>query len=113
MASSFVQAQQLKQISSKEAIKMINKNTVVLDVRTAEEFNQGHIKGAINIDILQPDALDKIGKLNPGSTYLVHCRTQNRSAIAVDHMIKKRFKNIYLMTDGYNGWSKNKLPVSK
>ena len=112
-ATSFVQAQQLKQITSTEAVKMINKNTVVLDVRTAEEFNQGHIKGATNIDIRQPNALDKIVKLNPNAIYIVHCRTNHRSAIAVEHMLAKGFKHIYQITDGFNGWSQNKLPITK
>lgn len=108
-------AQQHKQITSKEAAKMLNTNRsiVVLDVRTPDEFNQGHIKGAINIDIRQSDAFNKIGKLNPNAAYMVHCRTQNRSTVAVDYMLSKGFKNIYLMTDGYNGWSLNNLPTTK
>jgi rhodanese-related sulfurtransferase len=111
--SLLAQTPQLKQITSKEAVKMLNKNIVVLDVRTADEFNQGHIKGAINIDIKQANAFDKISKLNPEATYLVHCRTSHRSTNAVDYMLTKGFKKIYQMIDGYSGWSQNNFPVTK
>ena len=111
----FAQAQQLKQVTSKEAANMLksDKNLVVLDVRTAEEFKDGHIKGALNIDIRQPDAFVKIDKLNRNARYVVHCRTNHRSQVAVDHMMQSGFKNIIQIMDGFNGWSQNGLPVVK
>ena len=112
---SLAQGQQPKQVTSKEAAKMLksDKSLVVLDVRTAEEFNNGHIKGANNIDIRQPDAFVKIDKLDRNTRYIVHCRTNHRSKIAVDHMVQSGFKNIIQITDGFNGWSQNSLPVVK
>jgi len=112
---SFVQGQQVKQLTSIEAEKMImsSKKDVVLDVRTADEFSQGHIKGAINIDIKQSEAFDKINELDHNATYIVHCRTNHRSTTAVNHMFEEGFKNIYQMTDGFNGWSTNGLPLTK
>ncbi len=111
----FAQGQQLKQVTSKEAANMLksDKNLVVLDVRTAEEFKDGHIKGALNIDIRQPDAFVKIDKLNRNARYVVHCRTNHRSQVAVDHMMQSGFKNIIQIMDGFNGWSQNGLPVVK
>jgi phage shock protein E len=56
-----INAQSKIEVNSKEVNKMLQKDKklVVLDVRTADEFKDGHIKGAINIDIKQPDALSK------------------------------------------------------
>lgn len=110
-----VNAQTKKDINSKEVNLMLQKDKklVVLDVRTPEEFNAGHIKGAINIDIKQPDALSKIDKLDHQAKYIVHCRTNHRSKIAVDHMVQSGFKTIYQMVDGMNGWNENKLPLTK
>lgn len=104
---------QIKEVNSKEVASMIKKDNkwVVLDVRTADEFNARHIKGAINIDIRQPDALRKIDKLDRNARYIVHCRTNHRSKIAVDHMVQSGFKTVYQMMDGMNGWDENKLPV--
>ena len=90
-----------------------NNKLIVLDVRTAEEFNAGHIIGAINIDIKQPDALSKIDKLDHNAKYIVHCRTNNRSEIAVNHMVESGFVSVYQMMDGFNGWSENGFPVVK
>ena len=111
----FIHAQEIKQINSPEVNTMLQKDKklVVLDVRTLEEFNAGHIKGAINIDIKQSDALTKIDKLDHNAKYIVHCRTNHRSKIAVDHMVQSGFKNLFQMTDGFNGWSQNNLPMEK
>ena len=102
-------------VNSKEVSLMLQKDTklIVLDVRTVEEFRDGHIKGALNIDIRQPDALAKIDKLDHNANYIVHCRTNHRSKIAVDHMIQSGFKSIYQMMDGFMGWSQNSLPIEK
>jgi rhodanese-related sulfurtransferase len=108
-------AQQVTQINSKEVQTKIakEKNWVILDVRTAEEFNTGHIKGAINIDIRQPNAFSEIDKLNHKAKYIVHCRTNHRSKIAVDHMVENGFKTVYQMTDGFSGWISNNLEIQK
>jgi rhodanese-related sulfurtransferase len=110
-----ITAQNKVSVSSKQVSSMLlkDKKIIVLDVRTAEEFSYGHIKGALNIDIRQPDAFSKIDKLNKNVKYIVHCRTNHRSGIAVNHMIQSGFKNIYQMMDGWSGWSMNNLPVQK
>lgn len=115
MMGTIANAQQVKQITSTEASKMLKADPklVVLDVRTAEEFRAGHIKGAINIDIKQADALARIDKLDHKAKYIVHCRTHHRSQTAVDHMAQSGFKNVFQMSDGFSGWSQNGLPQVK
>jgi rhodanese-related sulfurtransferase len=105
----------IKQVTSAEVISILNSDNkvFVLDVRTAGEFNAGHVKDAIHIDINQSDALQKIDKLDHNATYVVHCRTNHRSKIAVDHMVVSGFKHLYHMMDGFNGWSQNRLPTIK
>ena len=110
-----IDAQNKIEVNSKKVNKMIrrDKKLIVLDVRTAEEFNEGHIKGAINIDVRQPDALEKIDKLDHNAKYIVHCRTNHRSKTASDHMVQSGFKTVYQMMDGITGWNQNKLSVMK
>ena len=110
-----IAAQTKVEVNSKQVNSMLQKDKkwIVLDVRSAEEFNSGHIKGAQNIDIRQPDAFSKIDKLNKNAKYIVHCRTNHRSGIAVEHMMQSGFKNIYQMMDGWSGWLTNNLPVQK
>ena len=116
MLASFsnVEAQK-KQLNSPEIKEVLknNKTIIILDVRTAEEFAAGHLKGARNIDIRLQDAYSKIDKLNPNATYLVYCRTNHRSGMAVDYMMQKRFKTVYQMMDGFPGWAANKLEIQK
>lgn len=108
-------AQNKIEVNSDEVNKMLQKDKklIVLDVRTAKEFNEGHIKGAINFDILQSEAFDKIDKLDRNAKYIVHCRTNHRSKTALDHMQHSGFKTVYQMMDGIKGWNENKLPVMK
>lgn len=110
-----INAQKKVEVNSKEVNTMVQKDKklIVLDVRTADEFKEGHLKGAINIDIRQPDALSKIDKLDHNAKYIVHCRTNHRSQIAVEHMVQSGFKTVYQMMDGFSGWNENKLPLVK
>lgn len=105
--------QSMKEISSIEAHEIISKEQgwIVLDVRTVDEYELGHIKGAKLIDIRDPLFLSKIQRLDRQSNYIVHCRTSNRSRIAIEQMQNQGFKNLYLIKDGMIGWEKNKLPV--
>ena len=110
-----VQAQMRLKVNSQEVSAMLNKDKelIVLDARSANEFKQGHIKGAINIDILQKEAFSKIDKLNREDKYIVYCHTYRRSGMTVDHMAKSGFKTVYQMIDGFAGWTANMLTVQK
>ena len=110
-----INAQTRTEVNSKQASVLIQKDSklIVLDVRTLEEFKEGHIKGAINIDIRQEDAFSKIDKLNRNAKYLVYCRTNHRSGMAVDHMMQSGFRNVTQMMDGFPDWAANKLAVQK
>lgn len=111
----FAQAQKIVQVTSNEVSTLLEKNKkwIVLDVRTPAEFKEGHIKNAINIDITADDSHQKIDKLNKKAKYIVHCRTNRRSGVAVEYMNKQGFKSIYQMSDGYTGWSTNNKPIEK
>jgi len=69
-------------------------NVVILDVRTSAEFNESHVKGALNIDIRENDFKDKIAKMDKSKTYKVYCRSGNRSSQAIKIMKDLDFKNI-------------------
>ncbi|HLP05648.1 MAG TPA: rhodanese-like domain-containing protein [Paludibacter sp.] len=103
------------QLESPEARKLLKSNPsmVVLDVRTAEEFGAGHLKGAKNIDIRQDDFYSKVDKLDRNATYLVYCRTNHRSGAATDYMVQKGFKHVYQMMDGFPGWAANNFVYEK
>src|SRR5262245_49956905 len=63
-----------KNVNVDEFEKMrADKQSRVLDVRTAREFATGHLPGAINIDINAPDFEQKVAALDKSKSYLVHC----------------------------------------
>lgn len=90
------------------AEKMKDEQVIVLDVRTPDEFRQGHIPGAELIDYLAPDFSTRIASLDKNKTYLVYCAAGSRSAKASDIMTKNGFKNIYNLQGGYNAWNGEK-----
>lgn len=61
--------------------------TAIIDVRTPGEFAEGHVEGAINIDVQSPDFASQIASLDPDGSYLVYCRSGRRSADAARQMI--------------------------
>ena len=67
---------------------------VVIDVRTPQEFAEGHLDGAVNIDVNSADFAARIRALDPGARYLVYCRSGNRSAQAVERMKAAGFTSV-------------------
>jgi len=84
---------------------------VILDVRTPDEYNSGRIAGAINIDIYAANFREEIGKLDRARTYVVYCRTGNRSRQAGDMMVSMGFRTVYNMTAGITEWQAAGFPV--
>lgn len=103
-----------KNVTPDEAEKLINsrKDLVVLDVRTADEFEAGHIKGAINTSFLDDDFEQKL-KAVEGKPVLVHCASGGRSAKAVKQMLGKEFPELYHMNGGMKAWKDANKEVVK
>ena len=84
-----------------------------VDVRTAKEFDEGHIPNAVNIDVLQPDFLQKsLSSLPCKRTIAVNCRSGKRSKKAAELLAKKGYKVVELDT-GFNGWMEEGKEVTK
>lgn len=83
---------------------MSKNNTVVIDVRTAEEFNTGHIPGAINIDVKRENFQENIKVLDTSKNYLLYCRTGRRSETALQIMIENGFRNVRHLKGGIESW---------
>jgi len=91
--------------------KTLESGVVTLDVRTPGEFIEGHISGAINIDVEGMNFATEIEKLDKEATYAVYCRSGRRSAIAVQTMKDAGFKNLFNMNAGTEEWSAAGLPL--
>ena len=90
-----------------------DKKGTVLDVRTAKEFEAGHIPGAVNIDINAADFDKKVAELDKSKTYLVHCASGVRSVRACDKMNRMDFRQLINLQGGMKAWEKAGKPVEK
>lgn len=94
-------------ILDKSSFKMaINtKNVQLVDVRTPNEFNTGHIKNAQNIDFFNKnDFTVNFNKLNKEEPVYIYCRSGNRSQKAARKLVNLGFKKIYDLKGGYMNW---------
>lgn len=108
------QPEGFKSLTVKEYAKAIEDTAIVrLDVRTAEEFAEGHIAKTLNIDVLKNDFESKAVAMLPKNHIIaVNCRSGKRSKNAARILVKNGFKVIEL-DGGYNDWVKNRMPVTK
>jgi rhodanese-related sulfurtransferase len=104
LAACGISSEGYRNISSKEAKQLIdNKEVVVLDVRTPEEYQDGHIPNAILIPLQELE--NKLNELDKEEPYLVVCRSGNRSTQASEILTSNSFAKIYNMTGGMNNWT--------
>ena len=111
---SSAQTQGFKSLTVEEYAKAIEDTDIVrLDVRTAEEYADGHITNTINIDVLKDDFEKKAKATLPKDKVIaVNCRSGKRSKNAARILVKNGFKVIELDA-GYNDWLAKGMPVTK
>ncbi|MDR3045209.1 MAG: rhodanese-like domain-containing protein [Desulfovibrio sp.] len=113
-----VQAAEPRNVTPEEVTALMQQRKddeafMVIDVRTPAEFAEGHLANARNFDVKASDFNDRIGSLNRNRTYVVYCRSGNRSGKAVDAMRDMGFTSILHMNGGMLAWDAAKLPVEK
>ncbi|MDX1515647.1 MAG: rhodanese-like domain-containing protein [Woeseiaceae bacterium] len=104
-------AMSVTSVDPNDAVQLINNDATVLDLRSAEAFNRGHIVNARNVP---SDELDgRIGKLDSlkSKPVVVVCEAGITATRAVDTLRKAGFDSVYGLKGGMNGWSQAGLPV--
>jgi len=102
-------------LNAKQFYEMIQKekDVIILDVRTPQEYQEGHISNAINIPVqILGQQLDKLNNFKD-KKILVYCRSGNRSAIASQILDRAGFKNVYNLKGGLFEWKASELPLVK
>lgn len=90
----------------------ISPGAVVLDVRTPEEYREGHIKGSLNIPHDQVGS--RLAQLKTYKLIYIHCRSGARAAAAAQTLISAGFKNIVCInSSGMNDWIACGFPVER
>ncbi len=96
-----------KNLRADEFDKKLNTTTQaqVLDVRTPEEYSEGRLKNANNIDIQDAQFEKNIQKLDKNKPVFVYCLAGGRSTKAMDILLKQGFREVYNLDGGYMKWS--------
>jgi rhodanese-related sulfurtransferase len=105
-------------VSAKEAADLIDKHNgddefAILDIRTSGEFQSGRLAKSIPIDFYSPTFADQLNRLDKTKTYLVYCRTGNRSTKSLELFKKLKFQKIYHMASGISAWKSEGFTVIK
>ena len=87
-------------------------DVVVLDVRTAEEFAEGHLDGAVNIDVKKGDFGERTDALLPkDKTIALYCKTGRRAKLAAVQLVGKGYRVVSLK-GGIEAWKEVSMPVT-
>jgi len=84
---------------------------VVLDVRTPEEFAQGHLEGAVMLDFYRADFAVELDKLDKDVPYLLYCRSGNRSGQTATIMSQLGFSDVADVDGGVVAWGEAGHPL--
>jgi len=101
-------------VSAPEAAELLDDTVaseVVLDIRTPDEYNGGHLADAVLIDFYEPDFRDMISELDRDKDYVMYCRSGNRSAEAAKIMRELGFTSVDEVDGGIVAWLEAGLPV--
>jgi rhodanese-related sulfurtransferase len=87
-------------------------NAIILDVRTENEYQNGHLENAVLINMHAPDFSSKIKDLNKDNTYYVYCRSGARSRSAVKLMRKEGFSKAFNIKGGIHQLSRKGVELA-
>jgi rhodanese-related sulfurtransferase len=112
-----VPEQIIQNITTQEAFDLVqenkgNPNFIIIDVRTPEEFTDGHLGDALNLNFNSDTFSEDLQKLDKDKTYLIYCRSGKRSAKAAAIMHELGFKQFYDM-GGIIDWIAKGFPTVK
>jgi rhodanese-related sulfurtransferase len=96
-----------------EAIRMMNTGAVLVDLRSANQFKDGHIEGARNVPgdqiAADPKALERLA----GKTLVLYCDSGTTTAAAQRTLERAGAKNVFSLRGGLAAWKQENLPVVK
>ncbi len=93
-------------VVSPTEFKEKSSDQLIIDIRTPQEFSEGHIKGAVNINLFDSTFLDQIGKYDKSIPIFLYCRSGNRTSSASAQLSKMGFVEIYDLKGGILNWAR-------
>jgi rhodanese-related sulfurtransferase len=109
---------EFEEIEPKEAFTILEKNKdnpdfVILDVRTPEEYDEGHIEDANLLNVKSRDFENELEKMDKNKKYFVYCKAGVRGCKAVELMEKHGYGEVHNIAGGIDKWKAKRLPVNE
>jgi len=107
-----LRAQGATHVTAADAVRLINKGALVIDVRKPEDFQTGHIVNARNVPVERVQQGDEINK-KKDKILLAVCADGATSGRAAGHLRKAGYENAFSLKGGLAGWRADNLPLVK
>ncbi len=100
-------------VAPNEAIRLMNAGAVLVDLRSANQFKDGHIEGARNVPADQLAADSKVVERLSGKTLVLYCDSGTTTGAAQRTLTRAGAKNVFGLRGGLAAWKQENLPVVK
>ena len=100
-------------VVSPAEFKEKSQNQAIVDIRTPQEYKQGHLKNAVNINLFDRAFSEEVNKLDKSKPIFIYCRSGNRSLSASKKMMNLGFEQVYDLKGGISNWVKAKNEIEK
>ena len=94
-------------ISDNQFIEIQDNDYILVDVRTLEEYESGHIQDAIHFDFYSESFQKEILSIDKSFSIILYCRTKNRSTKTANYLKENGYKEIAVLEGGITSWIKN------
>jgi len=101
------ESNEINEISDAQFTEIQDTDFILVDVRTTEEYESGHIQDAVNFDFYSESFQKEILSLDKSSSIILYCRTQNRSTKTANYLKENGYKEITVLEGGITSWVKN------
>jgi rhodanese-related sulfurtransferase len=100
-------------ISSQDLIRLMNQGALVLDIRKADDYAQGHVNGAKHLSSEQILTAGENFKRFKDKPVVVYCDSGSLAAAAVRQLTAQGFTKAFTLRGGFAGWRADQLPIAK
>jgi len=98
---------EISMISESDFVEIQDSDYILIDVRTKDEFDLGHIDSAINLDFYSDTFQNDILSIDKNLPIVLYCRTNNRSTKTANILKENGFKELSVLEGGITDWVKN------
>jgi thioredoxin len=107
-------AQEIKHVDAKQFSELIaGGEGIILDVRTSQEYSQGHINNSTLISTNDPKFVEKVSLLQKDKPIFIYCLTGSRSYAVANYLVRNGYSNIYNLGRGILEWQRYGYPITQ